>query len=74
MQTLKLLAGDAGKAKIIAKGKGEPLGVPALPLTGPVLVQLSAEGAGCFEAGYAATDFLRNDAALFKAKGGLPEP
>ena len=61
-------------AAIQAQAKGALTGVPTLPLTGPVLVQLSAEGAACFEAEFEPTGFTKNDAAQFKAKGGAPVP
>jgi hypothetical protein len=74
VQTLALLGGVAGKAKIIAKLKGGPLDVPELPFAGPVLVQLSADGGACFEAEYQPGDFVRNDTGQFTSKGGAPAP
>ena len=62
----------AGKAAILAQAKGELAVVPALPLAGPVLVQLSTAGAGCFEAEFQPGGFVQNDPAGFKAKGGAP--
>jgi hypothetical protein len=47
---IKLKAGIAGKAQIQLQAKGDLTDVPPLPLTGPVLVQLSADGGACFEA------------------------
>jgi len=70
LKVLKLKAGETGKAKIIAKAKGELVNLPGLPLSGPVLVQLSAEGASCFEAQYELSDFKKNDGKKAKAKGG----
>ena len=40
------------KAKIIVKGKGEPLPLPALPLTPTVTVQLHNDAGTCWEAAY----------------------
>ena len=57
-----------------AKLKGERIDVPALPFTGPVLVQLSADGGSCFEAEYQPGDFVKNDANQFSANGGAPAP
>lgn len=74
LQVVKLKAGDPGKASALAKGKGDLLAIPALPLTGPVLVQLSIDGGGCFEAEFQPAGFLKNEAGQFKAKGGAPMP
>jgi hypothetical protein len=74
VQTLKLKAGVAGSASVLVKAKGELTDVPPLPLTGPVLVQLSAEGAACFEAELQPGGFIKNDAEQFKAQGGAPVP
>ena len=68
MQKVKLSAGDAGKAKVAAAARGEALGAPALPLTGPVLAQLSSDGGACFQATFSASGFSKNDAGGFKAK------
>jgi len=54
--------------------KGDRTDVPPLPFTGPVLVQLSADGGACFEAEYQPADFTKNEAGQFKAKGGAPVP
>ncbi|HEV7735161.1 MAG TPA: hypothetical protein VGR62_23525 [Candidatus Binatia bacterium] len=74
LQVLKLKAGTAGKAAVAAKGKGMLVDVPPLPVTGPVLVQLSADGGACFEAEYRPAAFQKNDATQLKAKGGAPLP
>jgi len=74
LQVLKLRAGAAGKAAVSAKGKGMLVDMPPLPVTGPVLVQLSADGGACFEAEYRAAAFQKNDATQLKAKGGAPLP
>jgi len=64
---LDLGAGDAGKAKMSAKGKGSLLRLPALPLAPPVTAQLvSGETGACWSATYSAPS--RNDAEQFKAK------
>jgi cysteine-rich repeat protein len=62
-----LKGGDAGRAKIIVKGKGAGLGMTSLQnLDLPVTIQLS-NGTRCWEASYETT-VLRNDAEVFKAK------
>ncbi|MBY0276359.1 hypothetical protein K2Z84_13520 [Candidatus Binatia bacterium] len=71
---ITLLTGAAGKAKIVARAKGLPLDPPALPFAGPVLVQLSIDGGACFAAEYRTSAFVKNQADLFKAKGGAPTP
>jgi hypothetical protein len=52
IQFTLLKPGIDTKAKIIVKGKGEPLAMPALPLTPTVTVQLHSEGGLCWEAAY----------------------
>lgn len=62
-----LKAGAAGSAKILVKGKGDLLDVPALPLTSvPVTVQLLNGDGVCWEADYHSV--LGNQAGLLKAK------
>jgi 6-phosphogluconolactonase (cycloisomerase 2 family) len=63
---MKLLAGAAGKAKVIAKGKGEALPTPALPLTGPVEAQVQNVNGTCWAATYSTPTV--NDGLLYKAK------
>jgi len=74
VDSITLTTGAAGKAKIVAKAKGLPLDPPALPFTGPVLVQLSIDGGACFAAEYQTGGFTKNQPGLFKAKGGAPAP
>lgn len=71
---MKLGAGAAGKAKILAKAKGERVAPPSTPFAGPVLIQMIAEGGACFEAQYLAPEFIKNEAGFFKAKGGARAP
>ncbi len=59
MDRLVLQSGAAGKARVVAKGKGpnlshRPLGMPAPPLALPFRVQLQATNGQCWEAVYAA--------------------
>ena len=60
----------AGKAKITVKGKGPNLGLPALPLTTPVRVQilqrLGQFPRFCWEATFGTS--TRNDAQRFSAR------
>jgi hypothetical protein len=60
-------AGAAKKAKAIVKGKGANLGVPALPLTIPVTVQLERndDPSICWTATYGTT--IKNQTDQFKA-------
>jgi len=67
------LAGDTGSCvsppggtNLQAKGSGALLGLPPLPLTPPVRVQLhNGDTATCWEASYESA--TRNDGRLFKA-------
>jgi predicted AlkP superfamily pyrophosphatase or phosphodiesterase len=64
---LMLKSGDAGKSKLIVKGKGEPLVLPSLPIQSlPVTVQLVREGGTCWQATFGTT--LRNTTEQFRAK------
>jgi hypothetical protein len=62
-----LVAGDAGQAKIIVKGKGASLPLPSLPLNqaSAVTVQLINQDGTCFEARYSAPA-ISNTGAEFK--------
>ena len=63
-----LKAGSDGGAKVVLKGKGENLSMPAMPVGTPVRVQLSG-GSTCWEATYSAPGVRKNDGTLFKGKG-----
>ena len=69
LKKLKLLAGDAGKAKIGLSGKGDALGgsggVPALPLPLPLIAQLQNTNA-CWEVTYTTAE--DNGPTTFKAR------
>ena len=56
---------DAGKSKIIVKGKGLNLDMPPLPLDPPVRVQLRNSAGMCWEACYSAPA-IRNQTYQFK--------
>jgi uncharacterized delta-60 repeat protein len=68
VDVMKLQAGEAGKAKVIVKAKGERLPVPALPLPLPLRVQLQAANGECWEAIHSANGVLKNDSARFKGR------
>jgi 6-phosphogluconolactonase (cycloisomerase 2 family) len=65
LRRISLVPGAAAKAKVTVKGQGEFLGVPALPLTPRVTVQLQTAAGPCWEARYDAA--TRNDAERFQA-------
>jgi len=65
VKAMKLLAGDAGRPKVIVKGKGELVPMPVLPLAFPLTVQAQNANGACWEATYSAA--LVNDAVLVKA-------
>ena len=70
---VKLLSGDAGKSKVLLKGKGVnlDLGASTLPIDGSadVIFQLLGSDAPvCWEARFAPSTVKRNDAGQFKAK------
>jgi cysteine-rich repeat protein len=65
---LTLKEGEAGKAKIILKGKGANINLPTLPMTQPVLVQLrNSASSVCWEATFGAPP-TKNDATQYKDK------
>jgi hypothetical protein len=61
-----LKAGLAGKARIKAKGRGQALGQPSLPLAVPVTMDLVSNTGRCWSAHYAAALVTTTD--QFKAK------
>ena len=71
IKKIGLKAGVAGMARILVKGKGSNLPLPALPLSLPMTIQLVVDdGAGtleCWETTF--TSVSRNDSVQFKAKG-----
>ncbi|MEB2284500.1 MAG: hypothetical protein B6D46_03135 [Polyangiaceae bacterium UTPRO1] len=66
LQQLLLKSGPATKTKILVKGKGADLPMPALPLTTAVTVQLKNAAGVCWEARYSAAQ--KNFAEQFRAK------
>lgn len=77
MKILILRVGAEGKAKIIAKGQGPGLDLPALPLAqdSTVLAQVKTDhdGGQCYESRFSAPT-KRNDIEQFKDKGDAPLP
>src|SRR5262249_3865661 len=65
-KTLLLKAGLAGKARIGAKGRGQALVMPPLPLTLPVTTDSVSISGGCWTARY--TNALLTTDEQFKAK------
>lgn len=54
---------------ILAKGKGERLRLPALPLTPPIVAQAKNDATGaCWETTFTADDIVKNDSDRFLAK------
>jgi len=70
-----LKAGDAGKAKVLVKGRGLDLPDPVLPFDLPVTVRLmNSESGVCFEASYETPQIRKNEAGQFKARAQSFEP
>lgn len=65
IEKLVLKAGPDGVPRVVVKGKGELLGLPALPLGANTRVQLRAADA-CWEATFSAAGTKRSDASIFK--------
>jgi cysteine-rich repeat protein len=66
VRSVKLKAGETGKASIQWQGKGSSLGLPPLPPTGTAVVQLRADSGVCWEARY--TTPRKATTELYKAK------
>jgi cysteine-rich repeat protein len=70
IEKCKLKSGDAGKSRVLVKGKGTNLAdslPPTLPL--PVILQLINDAnSTCFEGTYSDPDVIKNDSKQFKAK------
>jgi len=70
---LKLVAGEAGKAKIQLKGKGTKLsgrrfGLPSPPLDVPLTAQLQSQHGACWEARYSQSGLSKNNSSQFSGK------
>lgn len=67
LRSMSLKAGAAGRAQIIAKGKGTSLAVPSLPLATPVTAQIVNSLGVCWEAHFSAARPVADPTRLFKA-------
>ena len=63
----KLVYGGFGRSRISIQGRGPLLGLPGLPLTMPVTVQLVSTSGACFRATFATPSI--NTVIKFRAKG-----
>ncbi len=64
---IELTPGPEGKSRIIVKGRGPNLPLPALPLGGTPLVQVQASNGNCWEATFGEDDLMRNDGKRVRA-------
>jgi hypothetical protein len=64
---VQLRAGTAGRAGVVVKGRGANLGLPSMPLTPPVTIQLQEESGPCWASTFAAGGIRMNDSADFRA-------
>lgn len=60
-----LRSGEAGHAGVVVKGRGVRLGLPSMPLTLPVTIQLQEESGPCWASTFESA--RRNDNARFRA-------
>ncbi len=68
LAAIDLRTGTEGRARIVVKGKGAPLALPALPIAMlPLTIQLANDVGTCWSAIYD-TNVRANDAGTFKAK------
>ena len=73
IQKFQLRAGDAGKSKVQAKGKGIAVPDVMLPFDLPVIVQVQRQGAAeCWESEFDSAGVSKNEAAQFKGKATGP--
>jgi hypothetical protein len=73
LDQILLKSGDAGKSKVIVKGRGANLALPSpLDVELPVTVQLEAANGECWSASYFSVGVKKNEADIFKAKAGSP--
>ena len=69
LQKVLLKSGAPGKAKLLVSARGESVGMPALPLTPPVVVQLAViegDDTSCWQSTFQAPK--KNEPGKFKAK------
>jgi uncharacterized delta-60 repeat protein len=68
LDLLRVRSGDAGRVSLVAKGKGDHLTLPALPLPLPAVVQLRTSDGTCWESTFSAAGAIRNDGTQFRGK------
>jgi hypothetical protein len=69
VQRIILKGSDNDRSKIVVKGKGPDLPLPALPLAFPVVVQLmDVDTQICWQSSFESSDVLSNDGDTFKVK------
>lgn len=64
---IELVSGASGKARIVVKGGGPNLTLPALPLGAPPVVQLQSETGACWQSTFTTSDVGRNEPKRFRA-------
>jgi hypothetical protein len=69
---LILKPGEQGKAKAIAKIKGDDLDMPSLPLALPATIQLVSTTGTCWSAAFEPAGVLKNTDTVFAAKSAIP--
>jgi hypothetical protein len=70
MTKLLLKSGTTGLSKVIMKGKGANIPMPALPLTLNVQAEIRSANGQCWSTIHTATGTTRNEAGQFKSKDG----
>ena len=68
LERLELRPGPDGKARIEARAGGAALGLPALPASVPLRVQLRNDAGTCWESTYSADGVRRSDERRFRAR------
>jgi hypothetical protein len=71
LQEIRLRSGSVGQPRISVRAGGEKLGLPPMPLTPPVTVQLQSSDAACFSSTYQ-NDIKKNDGEKFRANPDAP--
>ena len=64
---IELTPGTTGKARVVVKGLGPSLPLPALPLGTSTTVQLQAANGECWQTTFEGADVRRSDATRFRA-------
>lgn len=66
LSSVQLRSGSDGRSRTRARGKGDRLDAPTLPLVGKVTAQLQAENGMCWDAEFSSP--IRNQPQLFRAR------